>query len=464
MRLLILLHRYVGLFIGIIILLWCLSGFVMMYVQYPEYTRAEQLADLESLDLSDCCLLPKDWSDDFSFAGAEIESFVGKPVLRVSGGRNVWSIDLTTGNTIDAIDENLARAVVGQLAESPFEYRGQIERDQWTVAGGYSIHRPLHHFAIQNHANAEWYISGTTGQLVLETTGRERFWNWFGSVIHWLYPTELRRHVNAWSQTVIWLSIAGTFLTLTGLYVGVVHYLKGSGPPYRGWFLWHHYAGLLFGVFTLTWIVSGLLSMTPFGALSGRDFSVERENIRGGEMNYGRVASSLAQLDRNLIPADAVRLTGSMFAGEFSWIAWNPRDASARLGPALTIDSLMTRAAAARPQIAIRSMGLIDEPDAYYYSHHDVRTFPVLRIIYEDGERLYLDTVSGELVSAVDSSRRWARWLFHGLHRGDFAAWARQRPVWDVFMLLLMAGVTLGAATGATLAWKRMSRWVRLKI
>ena len=27
---------------------------------------------------------------------------------------------------------------------------------------------------------------------------------------------------------------------------------------------WHHYAGLLFGVITLTWTYSGLLSMGPF--------------------------------------------------------------------------------------------------------------------------------------------------------------------------------------------------------
>lgn len=464
MRLLILIHRYTGLFIGIVILLWCLSGFVMMYVQYPEYTRNEQLANLDSLDLEDCCVVPAEWDEDFSFSGAEIESFLGKPVLRVMSGHEIRSINLVSGELVDAIDGNVARSVVERRAESRIEYKGQIERDQWTVAGGYNAHRPLHQFAIQDDANSEWYVSGTTGQLVLVTTRKERFWNWLGAVIHWLYPTELRRHVDAWSQAVIWLSIAGTFLTLTGLYVGIARYRKGSGSPYRGWFLWHHYSGLIFGLFTLTWMVSGLMSMTPFGALSGRNFSVERQNIRGGEMNFGRVVSGLAQLDKNQIPADAVRLSSSMFAGKFAWIAWNASGDPVRLGGALPRDQLMTHAADARPQVKIRSLGLIDEPDAYYYSHHDVRTFPVLRIQYEDAERFYLDPVSGELISAVDGGRRWARWLFHGLHRGDFAAFARQRPTWDFFMLFLMAGVTLGTATGATLAWKRTSRWAKSKI
>lgn len=34
--------------------------------------------------------------------------------------------------------------------------------------------------------------------------------------------------------------------------------------PYAGSMKWHHYAGLLFGVITLTWTYSGLLSMGPF--------------------------------------------------------------------------------------------------------------------------------------------------------------------------------------------------------
>jgi hypothetical protein len=71
MRLLILLHRYVGLYIGIIIVLWCLSGIVMMYVQYPEYSRTEQLVDLQPLELSRCCVLPEDWSDDFPISAAQ---------------------------------------------------------------------------------------------------------------------------------------------------------------------------------------------------------------------------------------------------------------------------------------------------------------------------------------------------------------------------------------------------------
>ena len=40
-RLLLLVHRYLGIAFGVIVALWCLSGFVMMYVQYPDLNEGE---------------------------------------------------------------------------------------------------------------------------------------------------------------------------------------------------------------------------------------------------------------------------------------------------------------------------------------------------------------------------------------------------------------------------------------
>lgn len=433
----------------------------MMYVQYPEYTEREQLADLEQLDLNRCCSMPELPAGGGSIREVQIESFLGQPLLRVSMAGHFPPTLVSDGEVLGEIDAQLAKRVAQQHASEPVVGLGIIERDQWTVAGGYDAHRPLHHFAVADPEGSELYVSNTTGQVVLHTTRKERFWNWLGAVIHWLYPTQLRRHVEAWSQAVIWLSIAGTFLALTGIYVGIARLRNGTRSPYRGWLLWHHYVGLVFGVFTLTWMISGLLSMTPFGTFSGRDFSSERYNLRGGEMSLQQVRSELLSLDPGLVPADTVRLTGSLFAAKFAWIAWNARGDSSRLPSPLPVDELTVHARNIRPAVGIRSLGMIDEADAYYYDHHDKRRFPVLRIHYDDGERLYVDPVSGQLTAAFDSDRRWSRWLFLGLHRGDFAAWARQRPIWDIFMLFLMSGVTAGSISGVYLGFKRTVRWLR---
>ena len=62
-RLLLLTHRYLGIAVGLVVVLWCLSGFVMMYVQYPELTEEERLPGLSTLELSDCCRVADDFSN-----------------------------------------------------------------------------------------------------------------------------------------------------------------------------------------------------------------------------------------------------------------------------------------------------------------------------------------------------------------------------------------------------------------
>jgi hypothetical protein len=113
-----------------------------------------------------------------------------------------------------------------------------------------------------------------------------------------------------------------------------------------------------------------------------------------------------------------------------------------------------------RPETEVLSAGWIDRGDAYYYSHHQAVRFPVWRIVYDDAQqtRYYFDPDSAELISKVDANRRWHRWLFLALHRGDFSAWIRFRPVWDIMLLPLLFGVSAGALTGAYLGIRRLVR------
>ena len=47
---------------------------------------------------------------------------------------------------------------------------------------------------LNDPAGTELYVSSTTGEVVLGTTRDERVWNYLGSVVHWIYPTVLRRN------------------------------------------------------------------------------------------------------------------------------------------------------------------------------------------------------------------------------------------------------------------------------
>lgn len=62
---------------------------------------------------------------------------------------------------------------------------------------------------------------------------------------------------------------------------------------------------------------------------------------------------------------------------------------------------------------------------------------------------------------AVGSTGRWSRWIRTGLHDMDFPI-LRIRPIWDIVVGLLLAGVTALCMIGTWLAIKRVRMDFRL--
>ncbi|MBN1237892.1 MAG: peptidase [Gammaproteobacteria bacterium] len=463
MRWLILLHRYVGIAIGWLLVVWCLSGIVMMYVAFPELTAAERTRTLPPIDLSGCCTF--DARDAaLPLRSAEISMLSpGEPVLRLAtafGGSR--AVRLRDGESIDSIEAEQALKIASGLASSSDRtpvYLGLVERDQWTVTAAYDAHRPLHLIAAQDGAGTEWYISSTTGEPVLATTRAERFWNWLGAVPHWLYPTLLRQNGPLWIQTVIWSSLVGAFLTAVGLYIGIARLKRrrsGRLSPYRGIALWHHYLGLVFGALVLTWVTSGLLSVNPWGLLDSGGARDEAALLRGAELTAEDVATWLDAASRRALPEGATLLELVPFDGAPQVLAHLLDGTTVRLRadtlePApLGTGDLARAALRLAPEQTVARADLLTSADAFYFEHHQSRPFPVYRVVLADAEatRYYIDATTGQLLQKVDAPRRWYRWLFEGLHRFDFAAALRRRPGWDLLMIALLAGATAVCATG----------------
>lgn len=469
-RTLVMLHRYLGIAVGVLMLLWFASGIVMMYVGFPRFTEQDRMGALTSIPWQNCCqvadgLIP----DDQRFYRVQMENLLGVPVLRLrrpprpdavidlARGVGVRRFDITDAEAI-AVDAatRLAGSTVAVSAET-------IDEDQWTV-GRYRGDRPLYRFTFGDPQRSTIYVSSTSGQIVLHTTSTQRFWNWLGAIPHWFYLTALRANGPLWSATIIWTSILGTFLTVLGLCLGIAQFRGGKDgqlSPYRGLFYWHHLAGLVFGVFTLAFVVSGLVSMNPWGFLESRGGSGEIGRLEGPPPSWAEVRASLAALQAQ--PVNAVSIITAPLAGKLFWLA------TATDGTVTRLDASGTPAPLSEPELAlaagrivgesgISAQGILREEDAYYFSHHDRAALPVYRIIANDAEntRYYLDPASGALLQHADANARWHRWLFAGLHRLDFAAWLRIRPAWDIIVIALMLGGLAASATGVYLAVRRI--------
>jgi hypothetical protein len=471
-RALVIIHRYLGVAASALMVMWFLSGIVMMYVGFPRVTETERARTLEPITWPVCC-----HSDVGSIAGddrilaAWVENLAGSPALTLRRpGRPDTTVDLAR-DTVVRVDAEQAKAiardaaprVTGQPATADFT--GQVQTDQWTV-GRLARDRPLFRFKLDDPARTILYVSGTSGRVVHWTTRTQRFWNWLGAIPHWLYFADLRSDVVLWSEIVVWASIIGTFLTAVGLYIGVSQLRlksKGKLSPYRGWFYWHHMTGLVFGIVTLTWVVSGLISMNPWGFLESRRSGAEQSKITGEPLWWDAVRMSLDDIRNQPAVIDAVRVAAAPFDGRLYWLVTGRDGATARidatghLAPLSTTD-LADAAARISAGAGITEQGMIDGEDAYYFRRDDALGLPVYRVIVgdEDGTRYYLDAVGGSLLQRVDTNARWHRWLFGGLHRIDFTSWMRVRPLWDIIVLFLMSGGLALAITGFYLALRRI--------
>jgi hypothetical protein len=472
-------HRYLGVAVGLLMLVWFASGIVMMYVPYPGLTPNQRLIPLGPIPWQACCSLEaQNIAGDAPVRGAQIQSIAGEPELYLRREDRPLSISSlgASGPTLD-IDDAKARAVALEAAPRIIGRPAQIqsveliERDQWTVGDGGDGNRPLYHFILDDPAGTHIYISSTTGEVVLWTNAAQRFGNWFGAVPHWLYFTELRKDGPLWSQVVIWTSLVGGFLTVLGLYLGIAQFKRGKSgrlSPYRGWFYWHHIIGLVFGIVTLSWVVSGTFSMNPWGFLDSRGGN-ERALLAGEPIPWSVVRNSIEALKANP-PPDAVRISAAPFDGKLYWLAAKRDGSVTRLdseGHPAPADMSVLHAAAERLShgTSIESQGTITQEEAYYFNfsvaeRNDGVPLPAYRVVLNDAEhtRYYFNPETAQLVRRVDANSRGERWLFSGMHRLDFAQWLRMRPVWDIVMLILLLGGLAGTATGVYLAVLRIKR------
>lgn len=492
------LHKWLGVVLALFFLMWFASGVVLYYVPFPNLTQTERLAGLAPLQLpGGCCLAAPDAAARAGLAAPRLEQarlgMLGtRPVWRLSaageGGAPRWHvIDAVHGKLLAPLDT--AQAV--QLAEA-FSGRSALgsewlERDQWTVPQGLDAHRPLLKVRLDGGDGLELYVSPGAAEVVRDTRRAERFWNWLGAVPHWIYPTVLRMFPAAWHQVVVWLSIPAVLLAATGLVLGVWQLFlnKSRWIPYRKpWWRWHHITGLVAGVFTFTWMLSGLLSMGPFGVFDGTRLELRARALWAGAapvLTRGpAAATALAQaagltpleLDMQQVAGQAWwRVQGRLADGALAQRLVRADDGAssavssatdgAAVRAALPDAAVLQALAAMRPQLPPPQIAqLAQYDDAYYARTQDIdalarRPLPVWRAHWpQDGITVYADPASARIVMQADNRTPYKRWLYHGLHSLDFAPLLARPLLREALVVgLSLLGVAL-CVTSCVLAWR----------
>ncbi|HEX6997725.1 MAG TPA: PepSY domain-containing protein [Gammaproteobacteria bacterium] len=475
-RFVFLLHRWVGIGMCVLIALWFASGIVMMYVEYPELTEQERLAALPPLALDAVRVGPAEARATLDPRAGEpvrlrLASVLGRPAYEVAQSdgrlRVVFADDgtrldgVTPGQALDAARRSGFDAVAPRHA-------GTIDIDQWTVSSPLDPHRPLHKIELGDSAGTVLYVSGTTGQIVRDTNRRERFWNWLGSTIHWIYPWQLRRHAGLWADLVIALSLVGLVSIASGALVGwwrlrLKRRYRSGVTPYRGVMKWHHLLGLGCLLFLATFMLSGLLSLGPWGVFdNATSAATVIERYTGGRPGAFEPPPPLAALAPGVKEIEWARLGGKPY-----WIASYSADERVVLDADGPVSPTELRARIDRalpamlPEAALVRTERVTTYDDYYYTHHNrYRPLPVLRAVFADPEEswFHIDLDTGQVVNRLTATDRVARWLYNGLHSLDFALLFQRRPLWDVVVIALCTIGVAFSVTSVWIGWRRLAR------
>lgn len=482
LRTLVLVHRYLGVALCLLFAMWFASGIVMLFVPYPELTSVERFKGMAPLNLNNCCVRP---ATAYAKSGLteppermRLVMVLGRPVFQLQPWVGaVVSVFADSGEPMSPLDAERATSVARTFANaSGVRYLELSDYDQWTVPNGLDAHRPFHRIALNDPAGTELYVSRRSGEVVRDTTAFERRWNYLGAVLHWIYPTVLRKNWALWDRVVWYGSLLCIVAALTGIVLGIARlrlktpYPSGGHSPFSGWMYWHHILGLSCSLFVLTWIFSGWLSMDHGRLFAKPDPTrIELERFMGGA--FQPEAFAIPSLPIEAWGAKEIEFIQIANSGFYRIRLDAQRQRVVAAGNTSNSDSefaatLLTHAAQSLfDSNRMFAADRLDRNDAYYYTIDGSVPSPMLRVRFDDAPQtwLHVDPVSGQIVEKIDSRRRLYRWLFNGLHRLDFPFLAARPIARQIGIVVLCVLGFMFSVTAAVIAYRRLLRDLALR-
>jgi uncharacterized iron-regulated membrane protein len=472
MHALIFIHRWLGIPFSLLFAMWFATGIVMHFVPFPTLTEAERIEGLAVVNPAQVehgpanAVLASKISDT---TRVRLVQRSDGPVYLVSGTSRVTALHAADLSSAAIESEHLALSIAVDHARRRGMYVAQTmfaelaHYDQWTVPNGLDLHRPLYRIALNDGTGTELYVSSTTGEVVRDTTRSERWWNYAGSVVHWIYPTALRRNWAAWDAAVWWLSLIALFATISGVLLGTLRIRVTRNhlvSPYRSWHGWHHWLGLICMTFVLTWIFSGWLSMDH-----GRIFSDGK--LTEAEATTASNAPAWDALSTNELQRSSTQ------AREIEWFPFDRRIyRRERIGLSIQhlfltdvradvlvperefLEANEISAVASRLAPGCKAAVAVDARDNYAITA-TMPNAPVYRS--ECGDVwFHFDGASGTILEKLDTSRRAYRWFYSALHTLDIPA-LTARPTLRTVLIVMLCGLGLAfSLTGVVIGWRRL--------
>lgn len=470
------LHRVLGTAVSLLFLMWFCTGLVLIYHPFPNVTAEQKNEKLETLpdSLPAIDVLESQIKNPDKTSKIRLRQFQGQTIVTASEKKHNYTFCADTNEIAKKVNykaiENIAKTWVNAPVE---KVDTLIDLEQWIMYSKYEKELPIYKFYFADENGSQLYIASKSGDVQQFTTSVQRFWAWIGAIPHTLYIPALRKHTQLWIDTITLLAMIGLVMCIGGIYVGVDAYYrryKSKGKfesPYRKkWYWWHHVVGLLFGIFLLTWAVSGVMSLKKVPqwiTKTHEEYKIPMK-IKGKHPSLDKY-----KLDYRLIKQRYTDLKEV----EWSYFQGVPFYKTIVGGKELSIDASQdTLLELFLPQKAIEksirsihgdsvkfSVTLIDEYENYYLPWKKELALPVYKVEVDDADKslYYINPKNGDY-KYLNQNRKTRKWMFNALHYFHIK-WLMDRPVlWTIFIWVAVLGCIIVSGTGVWLSWKYIRR------
>ena len=209
------LHKWIGLIIGIQLLLWTLSGAMMALLPMDEVAGGDARTppEVQLTPASDSWPAIGQQLGNEPVTSASLRLLLNRPVLEVGMADGVRLFDAATGRPLP-VDAQVARDIAS--AAYPGEPRVRSVEALRELALPVREHElPIWRVDFADEKNSSFYVSGSTGALLERRNDMWRVWDFF-----WMLHIMDYAKRTSFNHPVIWLfGFAALWLAITGVWL-----------------------------------------------------------------------------------------------------------------------------------------------------------------------------------------------------------------------------------------------------
>jgi len=420
-------------------MVWFLSGIVLIFVGFPHSSRQQRFEYLKPFTAEDMAIVK---APSATFKGRiELEKWGDRPVYRVySGRKNQKVYDANTLKQLPVLTEQQAIDVVTDYTKTTVSKCTKLEKlDCWMPWSYYRPLLPFYKCELDDGLGSVVYVSSKSGLVVQRTTRKSRLLAFVGAIPHWIYIKQLRLQVQLWRDTVSVISLIGLLVCISGIVIGFIRLkrnkkgrINGLTPYKKNWYKWHHQLGFIFGSLVFTFMLSGLVSVTGISTClvekAPRLKKVWNQKVQTHHWDVKPL--DVWQACHN--SSGIRKMVWSTSMGESSWEVYRDsyqvaeiykmKDGKVIQQSEVSENKLLSYGKRLLNNKAIKIAQVKEYSKYYQPSGMAYRPIPVYRLDVSGSHnhQIYVDPLTGKLLTEVDNNTRWRWWLYKAPHKFNF--------------------------------------------